>query len=90
MAVYLRKAVAVGVDKFTAAFAFKVKMLPALVGVINILKASAGLSVNGITADDALLHQPVQLAVDSSRTHRRTLSGKKSADTGDVGMLIFF
>lgn len=87
--IYAHEVVAVKVDKFAAGETFQVEMLMTRLTAIDILVASAGFAVEGVLSHHSGINQFIELAVDSSRTKRRALLCKISADFLDVVMFMF-
>lgn len=85
----LSKVLAVEVYELAAAETFEVEMAAALLLVLDILIAGAGLAVKGVLAHKSLFDQSVQLSVDSCNAYRSTLSGEERAYLLNVGMLLF-
>ena len=65
--------VTVEVNELTAAKAFEVEMLMALLFSVDILIAGSGLAVKGVLPDSACFNELVELTVDSCSAERSAL-----------------
>ena len=89
MLIYSGKMHTFSMYKFSAAYAFQMKMLTAILIFVDILITSSRFSVDRIFSYDALFNKFIELTIYSRRPYRSSLRGQKSTDFLNIRMLFF-